>query len=156
MTLRWLLAALHLLALGIGLGAVWTRSRALTGPLDRAGLARVLAADAWWGLAALLWIGTGVWRLLAGTEKATAYYMANHLFWGKMALLGLVLVLEVWPMLTLIGWRRRIARGATPDIAPAAALARLSLVQAGLILLMIVAATGMARGYGVAMRPGAQ
>ena len=31
MTLRWLLAAVHLLALGIGLGAVWARARSLAG-----------------------------------------------------------------------------------------------------------------------------
>jgi putative membrane protein len=152
MTLRWLLAVLHLLGLGIGLGAVWARSRALAGPLDRAGLARALAADAWWGVAALVWIGTGLWRLLAGTEKATAYYLANHLFWGKMALLGLVLALEIWPMVTLTGWRRQLARGATPDVTRAGTLARLSLVQVGLVLLMVVAATGMARGLGAGTR----
>lgn len=33
MTIRWLLAALHLLGLGIGLGAVWTRRQELLGPL---------------------------------------------------------------------------------------------------------------------------
>jgi hypothetical protein len=50
--LRWLLAAAHLLALGIGLGAVWARSRALRGSLDPAGLRRVLGADAWWSAGA--------------------------------------------------------------------------------------------------------
>ena len=34
MTVRWLLAAVHLLALGVGLGAVWARGRALAGELD--------------------------------------------------------------------------------------------------------------------------
>ena len=33
MTIRWILAALHLLALGIGLGAVWSRGRLLRQPL---------------------------------------------------------------------------------------------------------------------------
>ncbi|HEU4699385.1 MAG TPA: DUF2214 family protein [Gemmatimonadales bacterium] len=148
MTLRWSLAALHLLALGVGLGAVWARGRALRGPLDREGAARVLAADAWWGVAALVWIATGLWRLLAGTEKATAYYVGNHLFWGKMALLALILVLELRPMLVFIGWRRRLARGTMPDPAGAGALARISVAQAVLVVLMVVAATGMARGYG--------
>ena len=49
--LRWLLAAFHLTALGIGLGAVWVRAGALRGPFDPAGLRRVFAADSWWGLA---------------------------------------------------------------------------------------------------------
>ena len=37
---------------------------------------------------AALWIGTGLWRLLAGTEKPTAYYLSIHVFYGKMALLA--------------------------------------------------------------------
>jgi len=45
MTIRWLLAALHLLALGIGLGAVWARGRALQADLDVSGLRRVVYAD---------------------------------------------------------------------------------------------------------------
>ncbi|HEU4628642.1 MAG TPA: DUF2214 family protein [Gemmatimonadaceae bacterium] len=148
MSLRWSLAVLHLVALGIGLGAVWARARLLAGPLDRAGVSRALAADAWWGVAALLWIGTGLWRLLAGTEKATAYYLDNHLFWGKMALLGCVLLLELWPMATLVGWRIQLARDEAPDTTRAGTLARISFAQAGLVLLMVVAATGMARGAG--------
>ena len=55
--LRWTLAALHLTALGFGLGAVWVRARALRGPFDPAGLHRVFAADSWWALAGALWIG---------------------------------------------------------------------------------------------------
>ena len=64
--LRWLLAAIHLLALGLGLGAVWVRARALgADPADHGTLGRALAADSAWGAAAFLWIGTGLWRLLA-------------------------------------------------------------------------------------------
>ncbi|HEX2779845.1 MAG TPA: hypothetical protein VHM30_10120, partial [Gemmatimonadaceae bacterium] len=70
--LRLALAAVHLLALGIGMGAVWARARALAASHEQGALRRAFAADAWWGIAALLWIGSGSWRLLAGTEKATS------------------------------------------------------------------------------------
>jgi putative membrane protein len=148
MTLRWLFAALHLLALGIGLGAVWARGRTLQGELDAAGLRRVLQADAWWGIAALLWIATGLTRAFGGLEKGTAYYVHNHLFWAKMVLLAVILVLELGPMLALIGWRRALARGERPDTSRASRFARISFVEAGLVVLMVLAATGMARGYG--------
>jgi putative membrane protein len=149
MLLRWLLAATHLLALGIGLGAVWVRARALSAaPSDRASLSRALAADSAWGIAALLWIGTGLWRLLASTEKPTAYYMSNHAFWGKMGLLAAILILEIRPMVTLVGWRMQLARTVPPDLAPAPALSRISYVQAVLVVLMVLAATAMARGIG--------
>lgn len=148
--LRWTLASLHLLALGIGLGAVWARSRALSGPLDRAGLRHVFAADSWWGVAAALWLATGLWRLLAGTEKATGYYLHNHLFWTKMMLFILILLLEIAPMLGLIAWRRQLARGVEPDTSRARLYRRLSVAESIIIILMLVIAAGMARGYGAA------
>ena len=136
-----------------GLGAVWARGRALRSRLDSAGLGAVFLSDMWWGLAAFLWIGTGLWRLLAGTEKDLAYYLQNHLFLGKMALFALVLGLEIRPMITLIGWRRLASKGQQPDTTRAGLLARISFAQAGLIVIIIFLAAGMARGYGIPTRP---
>jgi putative membrane protein len=148
MMLRWALAALHLLALGMGLGAIWVRARTLGGELDSRGLQRALRADAWWGAAAALWITTGLWRLLGGLEKSTGYYLQNHVFLTKMGLLLVILALEVWPMVTLTRWRRAVATGQAVDLGRAPAIARISLVQTGLVVLMVFAATAMARGIG--------
>jgi putative membrane protein len=149
MTLRWLLAAVHLLALGIGLGAVWARARSLGGrELDLGAVRRVLTADAWWGVAALLWVATGLVRLLAGTEKPTGYYLHNHAFWAKMALFIAILLLEIRPIVTFGRWRAAVRRGELPSLVPAAALARVSYIQAVLAVLMVLAATAMARGLG--------
>ena len=148
MLLRLLLATLHLLALGIGLGAVWARARALRVAPDGGALARALRADAWWGLAAFVWVGTGVWRLFAGTEKATAYYLDNHLFLTKMALFLAVFLLEIRPMRTLIRWRRELRQGREPDLTAAPALAAVSVVQAVIVVVMVGLAVAMARGYG--------
>ena len=98
MTIRWLLAAVHLLALGVGLGAVWARGRALQASLDVPTLRPVFYADTWWGIAALLWISTGLVRAFGGYEKGASF------------------------------------------------------VQALLVVLMVLAATAMARGYGVPAR----
>jgi putative membrane protein len=149
MTVRWLFAALHLLALGIGLGAVWARGRGLQGELDETGLRRVFYADAWWGIAALLWIATGLVRAFGGLEKGAAYYLQNHLFWTKMAVLGLILVLEFSPMVALIRWRAAIKHGERPDTRAASRFAWISFLQAGLVVLMVPLATAMARGYGL-------
>lgn len=146
--LRWLLAALHLVALGIGLGAVWARARALRGPFDPAGLRRVFTADSWWGFAGALWIATGLWRLLAATEKPTAYYLHNHFFYLKMAALLVLLLLEARAVLALIRWRSAEGRGDAVDVVAAPGLARISYLQAVLVLIMVAAATGMARGLG--------
>jgi putative membrane protein len=148
--IRWIVAAVHLLALGLGLGAVWARGRALRGELDAAGLRRVFYADSWWGAAAGVWIATGLLRAFAGLEKGSAYYLHNHLFWAKMGLLVLILLLEIGPMVTLIRWRIALARGVPVDTHRAGRFARISFLQAGLVMLMVLAATGMARGYGAA------
>ncbi len=146
MYVRWLFAALHLLALGIGLGAIWTRGRALGGELDNDGLRRVFLADGFWGFAALLWISTGLVRAFAGLEKGTDYYLNNTMFIIKMALLGIILILEIWPMVTLIRWRVKLGRGEMLDTDAAPTMARISQAQVVLVVLMVFAATAMARG----------
>ena len=148
MLVRWLFAAVHLLGFGIGLGSAWARGLALRGELNPAGLRRVFYADNWWGISALLLIGTGLVRAFGGLEKGSGYYLHNHLFLTKMALLGLILVLEIAPMLTLIRWRMQVRRGAQPDTRSAGRFAATSSLQAVLLMLMVIAATGMARGWG--------
>ncbi len=147
--MAWLFAALHLLGLGVGLGSIWARAKALSGPLDPAGFRRVFYADSWWAVSAVLWIGTGLVRVLAGLEKDTDYYLHNHVFWTKMALLLAILVLEISPMLALMRWRVEVARGGSPDTRLAGRFARISYIQAGIVVLMVMAATAMARGMGV-------
>ncbi len=146
--IRWLLAALHLLALGTGLGAIWARRLALRGALDPAGLRRVFHADTWWGVSALIWISTGLLRAFAGFEKGTQYYLQSHLFLTKMGLLIGILLLEIAPMAALIRWRVEAGRGNLPETRRAGTFARVSAIQTILLLLMLIAATGMARGYG--------
>jgi putative membrane protein len=148
MTLRWILAALHLIALGIGLGAVWVRGRSLRSRLQADELRRVFRSDALWGAAAALWVGTGVWRLLAGLEKPTSYYLENHMFLTKMGLFVLIVVLEISPMVTLIRWRRIMAAGQSLDTGAAPRMATISFIQAALVILMVFTATAMARGIG--------
>jgi putative membrane protein len=52
-------------------------------------------------------------------------------------------------MITLIRWRKTVSRGESPDTSAAPLLARISFVQAWLIVLMVFAATAMARGLGM-------
>lgn len=146
--MRLTLAAVHLLALGIGLGAVWSRARSLRGRLDTEGLRRVFAADSWWGISAVLWLVTGLARLFMGTEKATSYYLSNTFFHAKMGLFLLIVLLEIWPMMTLMGWRRQRARSGNVATGSATRLAIVSTVQALLVVGIVFVAVAMARGYG--------
>jgi putative membrane protein len=50
-------------------------------------------------------------------------------------------------MAALLRWRIRARRGASIDMTIAPALARISAVQAGIVVLMVGAATAVARGF---------
>jgi uncharacterized membrane protein len=151
MDTRLLLAWLHLLALAVGLAGVWARARALRDslrdPEDHGALRRAFIGDAWWGVAAAVWIVTGLWRLLAGTEKNTSYYFANHAFYLKIALFLAIVALEVWPMKTLLRWR---TKKAVPNPRDAGRIEVISYVECALVVAVVLAAVGMARGYGMA------
>jgi putative membrane protein len=77
------LSSLHVLALAIGLPAVFLRGRALKGPLDADGVRRLLAADNVWGVAAVLWIVTGLLRAFAGLETSISARRSSGPRWSS-------------------------------------------------------------------------
>jgi len=142
------ISSLHLLALAIGLPAVFLRGRALKGRLDADGLRRLLAADNAWGIAAVLWIVTGLLRAFGGLEKGTEFYLRSPLFWAKVGLFALVLLLEIRPMVTLIRWRMQLGRGQAVDTSPSRALYTINHIELAIVVAMIFVASLMARGIG--------
>jgi putative membrane protein len=151
--MRILLAGLHLLALSLGMMAVVLRGSALREATTVQSLRRAFRMDTIWGIAAALWVITGLWRVFGHTEKPTAYYFDNHWFLAKMGLFILIVLLEIGPMLTFIRWRKALRNGAAPSTLVRAGdakhIAIIGHVQATLALLMIFAAVAVARGYGL-------
>ncbi len=147
MLVHWFLAAIHLLAFALGFWAVLARGAAFSRLATGVGEAkRVLLADNLWGIAALVLLVTGGMRAFGGFEKGTDYYLHQPLFHLKMTLFVLILLIELAPMITLVKWRIALARGKVIDTGRAKLYARISHVEALLLVLMVIAATGMARG----------
>jgi putative membrane protein len=147
MLAHWSLAAIHLLAFALGFWAVLTRGTALRRLAGGADAVRnVLVADNVWGLSALVLLVTGGMRAFAGYEKGSDYYLHQPLFHLKMTLFVLILLLEIAPMIALIKWRMALGKGVAIDSSRAGRFARISHLEALLLMLMVVAATGMARG----------
>jgi putative membrane protein len=136
-----IVASLHYLALAIGLPSVLLRGRALKGPLDDAGFRRLFAADTMWGVAAALWVVTGLLRAFGGLEKGSAFYLQSRPFYLKMALFLAIVALEIGPMLTFIAWRAARRRGERVDTSRARALFQVNHIQMG----RPVSATGPCR-----------
>ena len=148
MTLRWLIASLHLLALGIGFGAIYARSRALRRASTPADLAPAFLADTWWGVAGLLWLVTGLWRAFGGLEKGTEYYLHHPLFHAKLTLFVLIVLLEVLAGVTLMRWRGAARSGGAIDYGRAKLISRIGHVELLFILVMLFLGTAIARGIG--------
>lgn len=142
-------SALHVLALALGLPSVFLRGRALKGPLDAEGLRKLFAADTVWGIAALLWIVTGLLRAFGGLEKGTPFYLGSRLFWVKLGLFAAILALEAGPMLTFIRWRMQLGRGQAPDTSRARSFYVLNHIEMGLVVVIVFVASFMARGFGL-------
>ena len=110
-------------------------------------MGRLFQADALWGVAALLWITTGLLRVFGRLEKSPDFYLRNGFFWVKMALFGLVFALEILPMITFIRWRAaRSRRSATTAGANLGVLIALNDAELAIVVLIPFAAALMARG----------
>lgn len=145
MVLAALLSAIHVIAFGIGLGSVFARGRALAGRLDDAGWKRLLAADTLWGVAAGLWIASGVARLFYG-GKHPDFYWSNGLLWVKLALFALVFVLEMTPMRTFMRARAALSRGEPMPQFPVERFRRINNIELALVVAIVFVAAFMARG----------
>jgi putative membrane protein len=139
------LSAVHVLALGLGLGGIFTRGRALASHLDAAGWKRLLAADNVWGIAALLWIVSGIGRVFFG-GKDSSFYWRNGFFWTKLALFGLIFALEVTPMITFIRVRTALRRGTALPRFSIEAYRQINAAETVLVIVIVFVAAFMARG----------
>lgn len=137
----WLLAAAHLMTMTLAASAVLVRG-SLAMRVGTTGDPRPVQRAHWLWLGALaVVILTGVLRLV-GPGKGTAYYLHQPFFHLKLTLVALLLALEIWPTLTVVRWDK----GAVGSPRTARVIGILSHTQATLLLLVILAATAMARG----------
>jgi len=144
-----LFASFHFLALGIGLGAIFMRGRYFKAlsedPSDQKSLKALLVADNFWGVAALLWLATGLARAFAGLEKGSEWYLQNPFFHLKLTLFLLVFLLDLKPMIALI--KVRINKGKSTLSPETYRLFRkLNHFEAILVVVIIFVASAMARG----------
>ena len=150
MVLESILAYLHLLAIltmvvFIASEAALCRADWLNAKV----VARLAKIDLVYGIAAVLVLATGVARIVWGV-KGPAYYGANWLLHAKVGLFVVIALVSIKPTLTFRRWARaQKAGGALPADAEITATRRLVMVQAHLLPLIPLAATFLARGFGV-------
>jgi putative membrane protein len=148
MLIKWVVAALHVLAFGFALAAVLARGRALRRLRtdDPRSFRDVFVVDNIWGVSAGLLLITGAFRAFGGLEKGSFYYLHQPLFHLKMTAFVAILALEIVPMFALIKWRIAFKRNQPIDTSHSRRFARISHMEAALMVIIVIAATGMARG----------
>ena len=85
------------------------------------------------------------WQVYALT--GSAFYLGSSLFWTKMVLFALVVLLEIRLMLTLVRWRAILRKGGRPDTTGARGLYIVSHIQMAIVVAMVFVASFMARGF---------
>ena len=106
---------------------------------------RLASIDVVFFVSALAALATGLLRLFF-YAKGVGFYTGNPTFWTKMALFGLVFLLELAPMTTFIRVRAARRRRAAPPAFPVAVYRRLNAAETALTVLIVFVAAFMARG----------
>lgn len=144
-----LFSTFHLFALAIGLPSVIMRGKALKDlQTDPSALQRVFFADNLWGIAAILWIATGLFRAFGPFEKGSGFYLHSGTFLIKMGIFAVLFSLELWPMITFIRWRIAQAKGRPINTSRAGLFFKFNTAEIVLTIAMPFFASMMARGIG--------
>jgi len=140
------LAVLHHLAFLLLTAALVVEWTLLREPPHALRLARLLRADAAYGMAALLILAVGGLRVRYGL-KGPDYYLHNPWFWAKLGVFAAIGLLSLQPTLRLLRWRRqaRLQPGFVPPLVQVAALHRSVSAELALLALLFVLAATMAR-----------
>lgn len=145
-----LFAWLHLVAVSLAAGLLLSEYWLCRRIPDRAQVRLLGTVDLGYYLALIGSLATGLARLLYFGQD-TAFYLANRLFWLKIALFVAIGLIAVFPTLQFIRWNRE-ARSA-PAFAPLTReleRVRGSLaLQLALMLLLPLVSILVARGYGL-------
>ena len=144
-----LFAWLHFLAAGIGAGLLMTEYWMCRRTPDRTQARLLGTVDLGYQLALIASLATGLARAIYYGQAAD-YYLANRLFWLKIAIFLAIVLVAVAPTLQYIRWNRE-ARSA-PTFAPLTRdLERVrASISLGLGLWLVLPLIGIlvARGYG--------
>ena len=142
------LASLHHV-LVVGLIAMLASEMALLrGRPDATALQRLGLLDIGYGFTATALLVVGLLRVFQGLKGAD-FYLHNPWFHAKAGAFLLAALLSLVPTLAYARWRRALRddAGFVPDAAAWARAARLVRVQLALVVVIVIAAAGMAR-YG--------
>ncbi|MGH8134780.1 MAG: DUF2214 family protein [Steroidobacteraceae bacterium] len=143
-------AWLHLVAVGLAFGLLLSEYWLCRRIPDRLQVRLLGTVDLGYFLALTGSVATGLARVLFFGQD-TVYYLANRLFWLKIALFVAIGLIALFPTRQYIRWNReaRIAPAFAPLTRELERVRGSLALQLGLMLLLPLLALLVARGYGL-------
>lgn len=149
MALSAIFAFLHHLAAFALVAALAVEFVLIRGELTLANARSLQRADIVYGIAAGAILIIGFLRVFY-FEKGAEYYFSSHTFLTKVTVFAIVGLISIIPTIEFFSWRKGVAQGNVPVVAPAK-LRRLRMIihieLAGIVVILLCAAL-MARGIG--------
>jgi putative membrane protein len=145
-----LLAYLHHLAVFSLVGILFAEFVLIRPGLTGARLQQVAGIDRAYGTLAVLVVIAGVARVYLGSTGEN-YYLANHVFWTKMALFILVGILSIAPTRAILGWRKAAIADSAYAVSDDAVRGARRWIHIQFLFLALIplAAAAMAQGVGL-------
>lgn len=149
MAMSAIFAFLHHLAAFALVAALAVEFVLIRGELTLANARSLQRADIVYGIAAGAILIIGFLRVFY-FEKGAEYYFSSHTFLTKLTVFAIVGLISIIPTIEFFSWRKAVAQGNLPVVAPAK-LRQLRMILhielAGIVVILLCAAL-MARGIG--------
>ena len=144
------IAYIHYLSFMVCFGALAIERKLLTSSPSRQEAISLIVTDIFYGLAALILLGSGILRVLY-FGQGSEFYTQNPFFWIKISIFILVGIISLYPTITYILWIKPLLNGELPEldssvVARIGKIINIELFGFAMIPLM---ATFMSRGIGL-------
>ncbi len=143
-------AWLHLVAAGLAAGLLLSEYWLCRRTPDRLQVRLLGTVDLGYFLALIASLATGLARMLFFAQD-TSYYLANRLFWLKIAIYVAIVLIALFPTLQFIRWNReaRTAPAFAPLTRELGQVRGSQVLQLGLMLMLPLISVLVARRYGL-------
>ena len=143
------MAFLHHLAAFTVVAALAVEVALFKPPLSLAQARRLQRTDLWFGAAATAVLIIGLLRVFY-FEKGASYYWHDAFFLMKLGAFIAAGLISIYPTLIFLSWRALVKAGQAPEV-PAAVTVRVRrclMLELGAIVVILLGAALMARGFG--------
>lgn len=140
---------LHYIGIMVIMGSLISEHLLLKPKMTREQIKSLAMVDLFYGISALLVLGTGLLRWFV-YGKGSEYYLSNPLFHTKLTLFGILVIMSIFPTIKFLKWRKQASNGQEPDLNEKTVKKLLMLIRIELLILATIPllAVMLARGIG--------